>query len=202
MKPKRSKLTLSKGYSTRGADMGRPNQIPDDYTGGRLRLTRLPFRDGAYDQGGAYWGSPANLWCAWGESTDGEDLRVYVRADNRDSAKRAVAAEITKRGLPAPRFYGSTKRRKLPRSLRCAFRESGDGDAWGHCMGWRFALADYMTERGHRVAGFRQGCGGSDTAAYEYRELKSIRPSSETLTLFGTVLERLSNILEAQGRDY
>ena len=72
-----------------GSQMGRRNIIPADYAGEKLKLRRVPFVDGAYDQGGAYWGTPANLWCAWGE-TETEQLEVFVRAADRDSAKLQV----------------------------------------------------------------------------------------------------------------
>ncbi len=72
-----------------GAQMGRPNIIPADYNSEKLSLRRVPFVDGAYDQGGAYWGAPANLWCAWGE-TETEQLEVFVRATDRDAAKLMV----------------------------------------------------------------------------------------------------------------
>lgn len=69
--------------------MGRRNCIPDDYAGEKLRLQRLPFVDDCYDRWGAYWGSPANIWCAWGES-ETEQVFVFVRADDRESAKQKV----------------------------------------------------------------------------------------------------------------
>lgn len=95
MKP----LTLPNGCSSYGAQMGRRNAIPDDYAGEKLRLQRLPFVDGCYDRWGAYWGSPANLWCAWGES-ETEQLYVFVRASSRDAAKASVINLI-----PSATFY-------------------------------------------------------------------------------------------------
>ena len=72
-----------------GSQMGRRNAIPADYTGEKLNLRRVPFVDGAYDPGGAYWGGPATLWCAWGQ-TDTEQVEVYVRAPDREAAKLAI----------------------------------------------------------------------------------------------------------------
>jgi hypothetical protein len=79
-----------------GSQFGRRDELPDDSTAPvKLRLTRLPFVDSDYDRWGAYWGSPANLWCAW---TDG--VRLFVRADDRDTAKMLVAKK-----LPNAKFY-------------------------------------------------------------------------------------------------
>lgn len=79
--------------SRRGAPMGRRSiPIPD---GSKVKLRRMPFVDGCYDQGGAYWGAPANVWCCWGNSGV-----HYLRAYSRSEAK----AELIKlyNGL---RFY-------------------------------------------------------------------------------------------------
>lgn len=95
MKPPYHENGLSYGYGAggervcTGARMGRRNIIPADYAGQKLNLRRVPFVDGAYDPGGAYWGTPANLWCAWGE-TETEKLEVYVRAADRQRAKLEV----------------------------------------------------------------------------------------------------------------
>lgn len=66
-----------------GAPMGRPSWA-DDLTA-RCRCFRLRFIDGAYDEGAAYWGSPANLFCA----TNGEGLQQFTRASSRKEAKAA-----------------------------------------------------------------------------------------------------------------
>ena len=89
-KKTRNVLTLPNGSSRYGAQMGRRNEIPETYAGEKLRLTRLPFVDGDYDRWGAYWGGPATVWCAWGETADGEDVRIFVRAWFRESAKLEV----------------------------------------------------------------------------------------------------------------
>lgn len=86
-KKTRNVLTLPNGSSRYGAQMGRRNEVPESYAGEKLRLTRLPFVDGVYDRWGAYWGGLATVWCAWGETTEGEDVRVFVRADCRAMAK-------------------------------------------------------------------------------------------------------------------
>ncbi len=86
-------LKLPNGASRYGAQMGRRNEIPDDYAGEKLRLTRLPFVDGDYDRWGAYWGGPETVWCAWGES-ETEQVRVFVRADEREDAKLEIIAKL------------------------------------------------------------------------------------------------------------
>ena len=99
------KLTLPKGttgfYNERnewvctGSQMGRPD-VGSLLTHPKLRLQRLPFVDGCYDRWGAYWGGPANVWCAWDE----EGTRLFRRGDSRDEVKRKILAEY-----PHARFY-------------------------------------------------------------------------------------------------
>ncbi len=79
-----------------GSQMGRRNCLPEDPAQPqKLRMERLRFVDGCYDQGGAYWGAPENLWCAY----NGE-AEVYVRAGSRAEAKAKVRTVI-----PNARFY-------------------------------------------------------------------------------------------------
>jgi hypothetical protein len=89
-----------------GAPMGRLNRIPTVDVRGvqycapvteRLHLRRLDFIDGCYDTGGAYWGSPANLYhCTNSDRT----VEVFVRANSRAEAKANVR-EL----LPTARFF-------------------------------------------------------------------------------------------------
>jgi hypothetical protein len=83
--------------SPRGAPMGRHSVdlavLQERAWGRKVRLQRVPFVDGDYDPGGAYWGgypSPP-LYCAW----DGDDA-LYLRARSREDAKAQ---------LPGLRFY-------------------------------------------------------------------------------------------------
>jgi hypothetical protein len=76
-----------------GSAMGRRNVLPENCATatGKMRLVRLPFVDGCYDRWGAYWGSPANIWCATGDLENQEfTTYVFVRADSRTDAKIAV----------------------------------------------------------------------------------------------------------------
>jgi len=58
----------------RGAPMGRRESTE----GARApaRCFRVRFVDGCYDEGGAYWGAPANVYCA----TNEEGLLLFCRA--------------------------------------------------------------------------------------------------------------------------
>ena len=68
-----------------GAPMGRYEDKLEDFEG-KAHLQRVPFVDGDYDKGGAYWGGGRDtppLFCAW----DDEGHARYVRAVNREAAK-------------------------------------------------------------------------------------------------------------------
>ncbi len=71
----------SEVYSRYGAPMGRRS---DAGLTGKVRLQRVPYVDGDYDPGGAYWGYVPGLplWCAWND----EGTR-YLRAPSRTAAK-------------------------------------------------------------------------------------------------------------------
>lgn len=95
MKPKLKPFQINVS-SPRGAPMGRMSdpvgwfdpEVP-------VYLDRVPFVDSCYDQGGAYWGAPANLYCAWVQTDDGY-LEHYIRASDRAEAKES---------LPELKFY-------------------------------------------------------------------------------------------------
>ena len=90
-----------------GSQMGRPDVLPEDRnTPCKLRLVRLPFVGGCYDRWGAYWGIPANIYCAWVYKPSCVSIManylacVFVRADSRDQAKAKVRSS-----LPNARFF-------------------------------------------------------------------------------------------------
>lgn len=109
---------LSQMNCSRGAPMGRCSCCEmgaEDVR--RVYLRRVPFVDGAYDQGGAYWGAPANLWRAYAEVEAAEDEQVdeadrinvfdqptragdilvfeqFLRANSRDEAKESLRQQF------------------------------------------------------------------------------------------------------------
>lgn len=97
----------------RGARFGRGFILPVPGVVVKFRLYRLRFVDGCYDQGGAYWGSPQNVWRAisveqgaWLSNWDGsvqkdfKNYEVFVRADTREEAKQKVCSLC-----PRAKFY-------------------------------------------------------------------------------------------------
>lgn len=78
-----------------GADLGRFNKIDEP---AKLYLQRVSFVDQCYDRGGAYWGSPADLWCAFaGDDNDAIATMIFVRANSRQQAKDKVIEVIDER---------------------------------------------------------------------------------------------------------
>lgn len=91
-----SRYKFTNGTSTWGAQMGRRPQLPSDATQPRkLKLEQMRLVDGAYDNGGAYWGMGTPLWVAHDEETE-----IVVRGADRAAAKVAVLAI-----LPTAKFY-------------------------------------------------------------------------------------------------
>ncbi len=80
-----------KGYSQYGAQMGRHSGAGDDGTPGRgLIVRRVHLDSGGYDDGGAYWGRGARLYC--GEDTIGSVW--YVRAADHHHAREIIRRKI------------------------------------------------------------------------------------------------------------
>jgi len=73
-----------------GSQMGRSNSLPDDINEPvELRLERLNWVDGDYDEGGAYWGqSTKGEWIFCAHNDDG--VEVYVRGTTMQHAADAV----------------------------------------------------------------------------------------------------------------
>ena len=80
--------------------MGRSNVLPDNPQEPiKLRLTKLQWVDGDYDQWGAYWGhgnGDTDVYCAWNNA----GVRIFVRGWHRESAKQGVW-----KVLPKAKFY-------------------------------------------------------------------------------------------------
>ena len=106
--------------TSRGAPMGRASGVWTRPIDGRGRFEMVPYYDdlpfklhlqkvdlidGVYDRGGAYWGSPSDLYVAychaWISGIDREfELRYFVRAGSREDAKKLVLLEY-----PNAKFY-------------------------------------------------------------------------------------------------
>jgi hypothetical protein len=79
------RIKLPEVSCTRGAPMGRHS----DRLEGKVRLQAMRMVDGAYDQGGAYWGCGDTMYVA----QDGEGNLAFYRAKNRADAKAKVQAD-------------------------------------------------------------------------------------------------------------
>ena len=87
-----------------GSQMGRRNLIPSERCDlPKLCLRRVPFSGGDYDTGGAYWGAPANLWCAFSTAAFGDSLhqiQIFTRAGSRAEARTKITTL-----LPEAKFF-------------------------------------------------------------------------------------------------
>jgi len=90
---------LSKGYSERGAQIGRPNTITEPDFPVKFRMEKLRWTDSCYDQQGAYWGCGDPIFHAWGDGEEDEQ-EIFVRATDRDDAKSQIREKF-----PKARFY-------------------------------------------------------------------------------------------------
>lgn len=83
------------GDPRRGAQMGRGHADAGTLTG-KVHLQRVRLDSGGYDKGGAYWGMPCDLWCAWDDNGEQD----YTRAPTREAAKERIRA-----GHPRASFF-------------------------------------------------------------------------------------------------
>ena len=83
-----SKQQFSKVDSSRGAPMGRmPYGSIQECFPRTVRLFKVNIDSQGYDDGGAYWGHGAPIWCATGEHYyTGFQSRAFTRADSREHA--------------------------------------------------------------------------------------------------------------------
>lgn len=80
--------------SAHGAPMGRRNEINDAEFAVEFEIERMPWMDGDYDPGGAYWGSGNGkeyMFRAEGESADAVES-VFIRATSLVDAKAQILA--------------------------------------------------------------------------------------------------------------
>jgi hypothetical protein len=101
-------IKFPKAYDQYGADMGRDSVLPSDRNISiKLRLFKLQLDSGGYDEGGAYWGIPNNLY--WVESVDEvetqyggqpEVIQMNFRGYDREDVKEKV-----RKILPNAKFF-------------------------------------------------------------------------------------------------
>lgn len=88
-----------------GAPMGqREYGLPQNLARRSVNLFRVKLDSGGYDDGGAYWGISAPLFCA----TNGGGYRRFVRASNRAHAALLLnlPREVLKCALPYRFAFG------------------------------------------------------------------------------------------------
>ena len=85
------------GNPARGASMGRDSYADRENMPAKVYLQRVDFVDQCYDRGGAYWGGPADLYCA---KDDADTFQWFIRAPDRAAAKVALREEF-----PELKFY-------------------------------------------------------------------------------------------------
>ena len=80
-----------------GSAMGRYSSPPGPCEpGAKFSVTRVPINNGGYDSAGAYWGIGEKLYRAYSEEGNGEEIQeCFMRAENREAAKRYVANRFT-----------------------------------------------------------------------------------------------------------
>jgi hypothetical protein len=76
-----------------GAPMGRHGDNPALLRGIKCLHARRQGGKGGYDKGGAYWGTPSNVWGVWAWLA-GDVVVTYVRAWSR----RAAIEQVRKGG--------------------------------------------------------------------------------------------------------
>ena len=91
-----SAYKFGKGYSERGAFMGRAEYNAAPEKARTVRLFRVYLDNGGYDNGGAYWGFGERLWCALADEdkTGEECYRAFTRARNRREAIKNLGLKM------------------------------------------------------------------------------------------------------------
>lgn len=91
-------------------------------------------------------------------------------------------------------------------SLKFEFRMGDTFDGWGSCMGWLFALADYITFDLDACVDaewdFTPAMGGADEESSEFETLQALKPSLDDCEKFGALLWRYRAKLIIAGKDY
>ena len=94
----------------------------------------------------------------------------------------------------------------MNKDLQNEFKATNDGDHWGNCMGWLFAICDYLTFETDEIVPdhwqFKPSLFGADEDDYNYQTLKELDVPSEDVLHFGSLLIRFSEMLKRKGLDY
>ena len=93
-------------WQSTGSQMGRRNIIPDHPFDQKLSIQRVKLYDSAYDKGGAYWGGPENLYCAFAYLPSQISIMAQFSAIAFCRAScRAKAKQIVRKLIPSAKFY-------------------------------------------------------------------------------------------------
>ena len=94
----------------------------------------------------------------------------------------------------------------MNKDLQNEFKATNDGDHWGNCMQWLFAVCDYLTfETDESVPDewqFKPSLFGANEDCFNYQTLKELDVPSEDVLHFGSLLIRFSEMLKRKGLDY
>ena len=99
----------------------------------------------------------------------------------------------------------SPQDRAAVNSMKAHIRDDDfDHDPWGTSMAFYFSLCDFMWEQSTavpNVCNYRHGA-GTDTDDPRYQEIVAINPSPDACTYMSLLLNRYTDILRRQGKDY
>jgi hypothetical protein len=91
-------------------------------------------------------------------------------------------------------------------TLKAEYRLLGSNDPWGDAMAFAFPLCEVLYSRDEHdipeIMGFRPGAGGIELDSEDYLVQVLQDYDTDILEDFGRLLNRLINILKAQGKDY
>lgn len=84
-----------------GAPMGRHSDLPQNFDFSKpLHMRRVPFVDGDYDPGGAYWGGGSALWCVWDDEGN-----VYYSRGSGASVQAKFEQVARSEGFPGAKWF-------------------------------------------------------------------------------------------------
>lgn len=147
-----------KGYSERGAQMGRrEHRRPEEIEGPVIfEVTRVPLDAGGYDPGGAYWGAniDGEIGHLWWYTTENGEVSEYIRAKDITDATNQIEAQFPGSGYCRPN-NGEIDPHQLDEFttayIKCALwsshcNEEEDGDSGGPMMDDRYSVDEISQE--------------------------------------------------------